>query len=431
MPNVVVVGTQWGDEGKGKVVDLYAERVDIIARFNGGNNAGHTIIVNGEKTILHHIPSGIMHADKTCVIGNGVVMDPEVCLQEIDNLKAKNQLADDNQLKISEQVHLIMPYHRSIDHAREVAKGKSKIGTTGRGIGPCYEDKATRIGIRVGDLVREDIFRQKLKTNVEAKNDYLTKVLNAEPVDYDEILAAYLKFAERLKPYVASVSKLLDDALRAGKTVLFEGAQGALLDLDHGTFPYVTSSCVVSGGAATGSGIGPKYLDEIVGVSKAYTTRVGGGPFPTELDDEVGDKLAEVGKEFGSTTGRKRRCGWWDGVVMRHSRRVNGLTGLTITKLDVLTGIDPLKICVAYKIDGETIEDFPLNLSDLEKCEPIYEEMPGWTENISKVSKIEDLPQAARNYLKRLEEISETPLVFIGVGAERNEAIIVKDVFAK
>jgi adenylosuccinate synthase len=429
MPNVVVVGTQWGDEGKGKVVDLYAGKVDIIARFNGGNNAGHTIIVDGEKTILHHIPSGIMHADKTCVIGNGVVMDPAVILEEIDNLKAKNQLLDDNQLKISEQVHLIMPYHRSIDHAREVAKGKSKIGTTGRGIGPCYEDKATRIGIRVGDLVREDIFRTKLAANVEAKNQYLTRVLSAEPVSFDEILAEFLKYAERLKPYVASVSKLLDDELRAGKTVLFEGAQGALLDIDHGTFPYVTSSCVVAGGAAAGSGVGPKYLEEIVGISKAYTTRVGGGPFPTELDDEVGKKLAEVGKEFGSTTGRQRRCGWWDGVVMRHSRRVNGLTGLTVTKLDVLTGIDPLKICVAYRLDGETIEDFPLNLSDLEKCEPVYEEMPGWTEDISQVRKLEDLPQQARSYLTRLEEISETPLVFIGVGPERNEAIIIKDVF--
>ena len=349
MANVAVVGTQWGDEGKGKIVDLYTERADVVARFQGGNNAGHTLVVGGRKTILHLIPSGILHNRKICIIGNGVVFDPVVFLQEIDELQKGNLFPHDTKLFISEKAHMIMPYHRSLDQAREAKSAGNKIGTTGRGIGPAYEDKVARRGIRVGDLFEEGLFREKLRQNLEETNFLLTQLYGQAPLERDVIAAEYLAFAEKLKSYVADTSMILDDEIKKGKKILFEGAQGSHLDVDHGTYPYVTSSNTVSGNASCGSGIGPNTIHSIVGICKAYTTRVGEGPFPTELKDDIGDHMQKVGQEFGATTGRKRRCGWLDMVLLRHSVRVSGITALAITKLDVLTGLDKLKICIGYK----------------------------------------------------------------------------------
>lgn len=428
MSNIVIVGTQWGDEGKGKLVDLLAEFADIVVRFQGGNNAGHTMVVNGEQFITHLVPSGVLQK-KTCLIGNGMVVDPAVLVEELDNLGSRGIDVGPNILKISEKAHIIMPYHKQIDLAREKMKGDKKIGTTGRGIGPCYEDKATRRGIRFVELIDPDVFREKVNTILEEKNFYLKHYLSAETLDPESIIDQYEDYAERLAPHVVNISIVMNQAVNAGKQILFEGAQGTHLDIDHGTYPYVTSSNTVSGNACCGAGIGPKEITGVIGIVKAYTTRVGKGPFPAELFDETGDAIQKKGVEFGATTGRKRRCGWLDTVLIRNSARLNGLTGLVITKLDVLGGLKSLKICTGYEYKGETILDFPASIKILEACNPVYETLPGWSEDISDIRKIEDLPRNAKNYLSRIEEITETPINIISVGPGRNETIMVNNPF--
>ena len=432
MATVIVVGTQWGDEGKGKIVDIYAQEADVIARFQGGNNAGHTLVVEGEQTILHLIPSGILHNYKTCILGNGMVINPKVLIQEIDELKGRHLLPPDTKLFISEYAHIIMPYHQRLDSARENRKGKSKIGTTGRGIGPAYEDKITRTGIRFCDLLDDDTFREKLDNNIEEKNFYLTEFCREEPVDGEAIYKEYLEYADRLREYAANTSIIIDREIKNGKNILFEGAQGCHLDIDHGTFPFVTSSNTVSGSACCGTGIGPTKVDAVVGICKAYTTRVGEGPFVTELTDETGERIQKVGKEFGATTGRRRRCGWLDMVLVKQSVRVSGITEIALTKLDVLTGIDKLKICVGYKTDHEEFtEHVPSNLKILEQCQPVYEEFDGWTEDITVFRNVEELPVAAKRYIQKLEELAEVSVTLISVGAGRDETIIQKSPFAK
>jgi adenylosuccinate synthase len=426
--NIVIVGTQWGDEGKGKIVDLLSEFSDIVVRFQGGNNAGHTIVVNGEQFISHLVPSGILQK-KTCLLGNGMVVDPEVLVQELDTLEKKGLDVGSDTLKISEKAHIIMPYHKQIDLAREKKKGDKKIGTTGRGIGPCYEDKACRRGIRFVDLIDFQGFTEKIKTILEEKNFYLKHYLSSEPVDPESIIDAYEGYAERLAPHVVNISIVMSQAIKANKQILFEGAQGTHLDIDHGTYPYVTSSNTVSGNACCGAGIGPKEITGVVGIVKAYTTRVGEGPFPTELFDEIGDAIQVKGAEFGATTGRKRRCGWLDSVLLRNSARLNGLTGLAITKLDVLGELEFLNICTAYECNGEIIHDFPASIKILGACKPVLETLPGWSEDISGVRKIDDLPQNAKNYLKRIEELTETPIHIVSVGPGRDETIIVNNPF--
>jgi adenylosuccinate synthase len=430
MANVVVVGTQWGDEGKGKVVDLYAENADVIARYQGGNNAGHTIVVKGERTILHLIPSGILHDNKICIIGNGVVIDPQVIIQELDSLRSRNLLPANTKLFISEKAHLIMPYHRRLDIARESHHLGKKIGTTGRGIGPAYEDKIGRVGIRVCDLLDDEILREKIKSNVEEKNFYLTRRFQEEPVDEKAIYEEYTSYTGRISAYIADTSLIIDREIRQGKKILFEGAQGCHLDIDHGTFPYVTSSNTVAGNACSGTGVGPAAIGAVVGICKAYTTRVGEGPFITELNDDIGAYLQKTGQEFGATTGRKRRCGWLDMVLIRQSVRVSGITGLAITKLDVLTGIGKIQICVGYKTPaGEFIESVPSNLKILSQAEPIYEVMEGWMEDISGARALEDLPQNARRYVERIEALSGVQLFLISVGPGREETIVLKNPF--
>jgi adenylosuccinate synthase len=426
--NIVIVGTQWGDEGKGKIVDLLSEFADIVVRFQGGNNAGHTIVVNGEQFISHLVPSGILQK-KTCLIGNGMVVDPAVLVEELDNLASKGIDVGSDNLKISEKAHIIMPYHKQIDLAREKKKGDKKIGTTGRGIGPCYEDKACRRGIRFVELIDFEGFTEKIKTILEEKNFYLKNYLSSETVDPESIIDQYKVYAERLAPHVVNISVVMNQAIKANQQILFEGAQGTHLDIDHGTYPYVTSSNTISGNACCGSGIGPKEISGVVGIVKAYTTRVGEGPFPTELFDEIGDAIQVKGAEFGATTGRKRRCGWLDSVLLRNSARLNGLTGLAITKLDVLDELESLKICTAYEYNGEIIHDFPASIKVLKDCKPVLETLPGWTEDISDVRKIDDLPQNAKNYLSRIEELTETPLNIISVGPGRDQTIIVNNPF--
>jgi adenylosuccinate synthase len=426
--NIVIVGTQWGDEGKGKIVDLLSEFSDIVVRFQGGNNAGHTIVVDGEQFISHLVPSGILQK-KTCLLGNGMVVDPEVLVQELDNLGKKGIDVGPDTLKISEKAHIIMPYHKQIDLAREKKKADKKIGTTGRGIGPCYEDKACRRGIRFVDLIDFQGFTEKIKTILEEKNFYLKHYLSSETVDPESIIVPYKEYAERLAPHVANISIVMSQGIKANKQILFEGAQGTHLDIDHGTYPYVTSSNTISGNACCGAGIGPKQITGVVGIVKAYTTRVGEGPFPTELFDKVGDAIQVKGAEFGATTGRKRRCGWLDSVLLRNSARLNGLTGLAITKLDVLGGLESLNICTAYECNGEIIHDFPASIKILGACKPVLETLPGWSEDISGVRKIDDLPQNAKNYLKRIEELTETPINIVSVGPGREETIIVKNPF--
>ncbi|OQY16860.1 MAG: adenylosuccinate synthase [Desulfobacterium sp. 4572_20] len=418
MSNVVVVGTQWGDEGKGKVV-----------RFQGGNNAGHTLVVDGKKSIFHVIPSGIFHPDTRCLIGNGVVVDPEVFLEEIKGLFDKGIAINPKRLGVSGRAHLIMPYHKAIDIAREKAKGASRIGTTGRGIGPCYEDKVARAGIRVIDLTDPDILKQKIKANLKEKNFYLANLFGAEPLEYQPIVERYLSIAHELSPFIADVSTELDEAIRRNESILFEGAQGTQLDIDHGTYPYVTSSNPVAANACIGAGIGPKSLDSIVGIVKAYTTRVGAGPFVTELVDETGNYLQEKGQEFGATTGRPRRCGWLDLVVVRYSARINGLTHLAITKLDILTGLDPVNLCVGYEYKGKRLENIPAQLSILDKCSPVYDAMDGWQEDISGARTFKDLPNNAQAYVKRIEDFVDVPVSIISVGSGRNETIVRKNPF--
>ena len=429
MANVIVVGTQWGDEGKGKVVDLLSESADYIVRFQGGNNAGHTLVVEDKKFILHLIPSGILHSDKTCCIGNGVVVDPGVLLGEIENLSSHKVHVSPDNLVISGQAHVIMTYHQAVDNAREHRKGKSKIGTTGRGIGPCYEDKASRAGIRFHELINPKMFTEKLKANLEEKNFYLEKFLGAKPLDYNQIADQYLAYGEQLRPYAGNVSELLDRARRQGKNILFEGAQGTHLDIDHGTYPFVTSSNVVAGGACSGAGMGPTRIDNVIGICKAYTTRVGGGPFPTELEDEVGKHLQEVGVEFGSTTGRPRRCGWLDMVVLKNAARLNGLTSLTITKLDVLSGLEQIRIATSYVHGTSSMENFPNECFTLESCKPSYLDFEGWSEDITTARTFSDLPDKTQSYLRAIEELAEIPLSIVSVGPGREQTIMLKDPF--
>lgn len=428
MANMVIVGTQWGDEGKGKIVDLLAEFADVVVRFQGGNNAGHTMVVAGEQFISHLVPSGILQ-NKRCLIGNGLVVDPVVLTKELDYLAQKGVDVGPERLQISERAQVIMPYHQALDLARERKKGDQKIGTTGRGIGPCYEDKASRHGIRFAELIDPAVFAQKVRQECEEKNFHLKNFLGADPVDPAAIIDSYSPLAERLAPHVTNVSVVLDQAAQSGQQVLFEGAQGTHLDIDHGTYPFVTSSNTVSGNACSGAGVGPKFITGVIGIVKAYTTRVGGGPFPTELFDEVGEQIQKTGAEFGATTGRKRRCGWLDMVLLRNAARLNSLTGLAITKLDVLGGLETLKICTAYDCDGQTLEAFPASLKQLARCQPIYEELPGWGEDISGARTWDDLPPNAQAYLKRLSELLGIPVQIISVGPGREATIVLENPF--
>ncbi|MDM8541906.1 adenylosuccinate synthase [Desulfococcaceae bacterium HSG9] len=429
MSNIVIIGTQWGDEGKGKIVDLLAEYAENVVRFQGGNNAGHTMVVNNRKFISHLVPSGILQG-KSCFIGNGLVVDPAVLIKELDDLESQGFPVSPDKLKISEQAHVIMPYHRRIDHAREKKKGKNKIGTTGRGIGPCYEDKATRRGIRFADLIDPEVFKDKLNNLLEEKNFYLTQYLQSESFESQLILEQYAQYADRLAPYISNVSSSINRRIKSGQNILFEGAQGTYLDIDHGTYPFVTSSNTVAGSACCGAGVGPTAIDSVVGIVKAYTTRVGRGPFPTELFDETGDAIQKKGAEFGATTGRRRRCGWLDAVMLRNSMHLNGVSGTVITKLDVLDGLETLKICTEYQVDGQSMDEFPVSLKVLADCQPQYETLPGWTESTSGVRCFEDLPVNARRYLERIEELTETPVYIVSVGPGREETMIRKNPFS-
>jgi len=421
--NVVVIGTQWGDEGKGKIVDLLTDRAHGVARFQGGNNAGHTLVIDGKKTVLHLIPSGILRENVTCFIGNGVVVSPSALLEEIDML-GKEGIPVAERLRISEASTVIMPHHVALDLAREKARGKSAIGTTGRGIGPAYEDKVARRGLRIGDLLDDNRFEERLRAVMEYHNFALTNYFKVDAVDFQQSLDMGLAAAERIRPMVGDVSGELDQMRKDGKSILFEGAQGTLLDIDHGTYPFVTSSNTSAGAAATGTGVGPRTLDYVLGIVKAYTTRVGAGPFPTELFDEVGDYLGEKGHEFGATTGRKRRCGWFDAVALRRAQQINGMDGLCITKLDVLDGLEKLKICTGYRVNGVVMESTLTNADAFEAAEPVYEEMPGWSESTVGIKSEKDLPQNAHNYLKRLEQLVGVPIAIISTGPDRAETII-------
>jgi adenylosuccinate synthase len=425
MPAIVLLGAQWGDEGKGKATDLLGDRVDYVVRYQGGNNAGHTVVIGDQKYALHLLPSGILSPNVIPVIGNGVVIDPAVLLTEIKGLNERG--IDTSKLKISTNAHLITPYHRTIDKVSERFLGKSKIGTTGRGIGPAYADKINRIGIRVQDLFDPSILRQKIEAALHDKNQILIKVFNRKGITVDEVFDEYLGYAQILKPYVVDTALLLDQALKAGKNVLLEGSQGTLLDVDHGTYPFVTSSNPTAGGASTGSGIGPTKITRVIGILKAYTTRVGSGPFPTELFDEDGDALRKIGGEVGVTTGRNRRCGWFDAPIARYAVRVNGLTDFFLTKLDVLTGWEKIPVCVAYEVDGVRVDELPASQTDFHHAKPIYEYLPGWKESISKAKTVADLPKNAQEYVKFLEKVSGAPISAIGVGPGRDETIVVRD----
>jgi adenylosuccinate synthase len=425
MPAIVLLGAQWGDEGKGKATDILGDRVKYVVRYQGGNNAGHTVVIGDQKYALHLLPSGILTPTCIPVIGNGVVIDPAVLLEEIRGLNERG--VDTSNLKISTNAHLITPYHRTIDKVSERFLGKAKIGTTGRGIGPAYADKINRIGIRVQDLFDTSILRQKIEGALKDKNQVLVKVFNRKGLEIDEILKEYLEYAEILKPYVTDTSLLLNQALERGENILLEGSQGTLLDVDHGTYPFVTSSNPTAGGASTGSGIGPTKISRVIGIVKAYTTRVGSGPFPTELFDEDGEKLRSIGGEVGVTTGRARRCGWYDAPIARYAVRINGLTDFFLTKLDVLTGWEKIPVCVAYEIDGRRVEELPASQSDFHHAKPIYEFLPGWIEDISTARKLSDLPVNAQGYIKFLEKISGAPISAVGVGPGRDETILVRD----
>ncbi len=425
MPGIVIVGVQWGDEGKGKATDLLGERTDWVVKFNGGNNAGHTVVVGNEKYALHLLPSGILSPGVTPVIGNGVVIDLEVLFSELEALGARG--IDVSRLKVSANAHLITQYHRTLDKVTERFLGKRMIGTTGRGIGPAYADKINRVGIRVQDLFDENILRQKVEGALDQKNHLLVKVFNRRSITVDEIVEDLLSYAERLRPMVADTGHLLDEALRRGEVVVFEGGQATMLDVDHGTYPFVTSSSATAGGASTGSGVGPGALDRIVGIVKAYTTRVGSGPFPTELFDEQGDWLRSRGFEFGTTTGRPRRVGWYDGPITRYATRVNGITDLVLTKLDILTGLEQIPVCVAYDVDGERFDEVPVNQTDFHHATPILEYFPGWSEDISVARTFDDLPKNAQDYVLALEAMSNTRISVIGVGPERDQVVVRHD----
>jgi len=427
--NVVVLGSQWGDEGKGKIVDLLTDRAAAVVRFQGGHNAGHTLVIGEEKTVLHLIPSGILRDNVMCLIGNGVVLSPSALFKELKMLEDRGIPASER-LKISEACPMIMPYHVALDQAREVARGKKAIGTTGRGIGPAYEDKVSRRGIRVGDLLDSKVFADKLKEVMEYHNYSLKEYYKADTVDYQQVLDETLAFGEKMIPMIADIPGMLYSLRKQGNSIMFEGAQGTLLDIDQGTYPYVTSSNTTAGGACTGSGIGPKDLDYILGITKAYTTRVGAGPFPTELFDDVGQYLGEKGHEFGATTGRSRRCGWFDGVAMRRAAQVNSITGLCITKLDVLDGLETIKICTGYEFKGQILDLPPVGADAFEQCKPIYESMPGWSEETVGARDLDKLPQAARNYLDKLAEVVGVPVDIVSTGPERDETIVLQHPFS-
>ena len=423
MSSCVVVGIQWGDEGKGKIVDLLAEKSDCVARFQGGNNAGHTVVFSGKSYFLHLLPSGILHEGKKNIIGNGVVVDPKILLEEIDGLKAKGFFKDDSQLLISENAHVIMPYHRAQDVARENRQGEVKIGTTGRGIGPAYADKIARLGIRLGDLLDEEKLKKKLSPILEEKNFILTHYFKEKAFDLSALVAEYVHLGKRLKPYFGDTSIYLNEALDQNKKVLFEGAQGVLLDIDHGTYPFVTSSNTVAGTVCSGLGVGPQRIEQILGVLKAYTTRVGTGPFPTELKDETGDYLQKKGHEFGTTTGRRRRCGWIDLVGLKYAIRVSGISSLAMMKLDVLSGLSHIKLCTAYKYKGKTLSSYPSDSGVLEQCEPVYETMSGWEEDLSTIRQYEKLPATAKKYIETIEAMLQAPVSMISLGASREMTI--------
>jgi len=425
LANVIVIGAQWGDEGKGKITDLLSRSADVVVRYQGGVNAGHTIVVQGQTFKLHLIPSGILYPDTECIIGCGTVIDPQVLIKELEQLEKLN-ISTAN-LLISQTAHVTMPYHRLIDQASEERRGTHKIGTTGRGIGPTYADKSERIGIRVLDLMNPDELRDQLEWTINYKNVILEKLYNLPPLDPQVVIEEYLGYAERLRPFVVDTSLKIYDAVLRRRNILFEGAQGTLLDLDHGTYPYVTSSNPVAGGACVGSGLGPTMIDRVIGVSKAYTTRVGEGPFPTELDGKIGELLCDRGAEFGTTTGRKRRCGWFDAVIGRYAVRINGMDCIAITKLDVLDELEEINVCVAYEIDGERCEHFPTNARQFARCRPIYKTLPGWQVSTSHCRKLEDLPQQALDYLKFLAELMEVPIAIVSLGASRDQTIIVED----
>ena len=422
---VVVVGTQWGDEGKGKITDYLAQQADIVARYQGGNNAGHTLVVDGKKFALRLIPSGVLNPNTINVIGNGIVFDPQGFLEEVEMLKKDN--IDTSNIKISDRAHIVFPYHKELDALAEEARGDNKIGTTKKGIGPCYMDKTERSGIRICDLMDKDVFAKKLKLQVDAKNKLVQGVYGKEAMfDFETIYNEYLGYAEKIRNHVADTSVIVYDAIKAGKKVLFEGAQGTLLDLDLGTYPFVTSSHPISGGFAVGAGVGPNMIKDVVGIVKAYTTRVGEGPFVTELDNEIGEEIRIKGREFGTVTGRSRRCGWFDAVIVRYAARVNGLTSISLMLLDVLTGFDKIQVCTAYKMGDKIIKDFPASLEDLAKCEPIYEEFDGWDESVAEARSYEELHPNARKYLERIEELTQTRISIVSVGPRRDQTMRVK-----
>ena len=432
MANVIIVGTQWGDEGKGKIVDLLTEYADCVVRFQGGNNAGHTLVVDGKQYVFHLIPSGILYENKHCFIGNGVVLDPEVLLAEIKELAGHGLPVTPARLMISERAHLIMPYHKLLDAGSEakLATGR-KIGTTGRGIGPCYGDKVLRRGIKLGDMLDRELFRELLRENLAEKEFLLNKCYGIEPPKLESVYDEFMGYAEQLAPFVGNVSLALDRHRREKRHILFEGAQGTQLDIDHGTYPFVTSSNTVAGNACTGSGFGPAHIDAVIGILKAYTTRVGEGPFPTELFDDTGEELQRKGGEFGATTGRKRRCGWLDGVIAREAVRLNGITDLAITKLDVLSGQQELKMATSYNCGDTTLEAMPNNGKDFSRLSPVYEKLAGWSEEISHARHIDDLPAKARAYVKRIEEFTETPACILSVGPGREQTMLLSNPFTR
>jgi len=427
MSSIVVVGTQWGDEGKGKITDFLAEQADVIARFSGGNNAGHTIKFGGETYKLHLVPSGIFYKEKLAVIGNGVVIDPVALLKELDGLNERG-ISTDN-LRISNRAQVILPYHIKQDEYEEERRGDNKIGTTKKGIGPAYVDKAQRIGIRVADLLDKETFEKLLKENIEYKSAYFKGMFDKVCPSFEEIFETYYAAGQRLAEFVTDTAKVLDDAFVAEEKVLFEGAQGVMLDIDHGTYPFVTSSNPVAGNVTVGGGVGPTFVSKVIGVCKAYTSRVGDGPFPTELFDEDGDHIREVGREYGTTTGRPRRVGWFDSVVLRHSRRASGITDLSINSIDVLTGLKEVKICTAYELDGKEIIEYPANLKDLQRCKPIFETLPGWTEDITSCRSLEELPMNARRYLERISELCDVQISIFSVGPDRNQTNLLKSLW--
>ena len=425
MPALVLVGAQWGDEGKGKVTDVLGGAVDYVVRYQGGNNAGHTVVLGTESYALHLIPSGVLRPDCVPVIGNGVVVDPKVLLEEMDGLAARG--IDCGRLLLSADAHLIMPHHRALDRVTERYLGAAQIGTTGRGIGPCYGDKVARVGIRVQDLLDPGIFRKKLELTLREKNQVLSKVYNRRAIDIDDVVVEYEGYAERLCPHIADTSLILARALDRGETVLLEGSQGTLLDVDHGTYPFVTSSSPTAGGASAGSGIGPTRISRVIGIAKAYTTRVGAGPFPTELHDDVGERLRSVGEEYGVTTGRARRTGWLDLVILRYAVRVNGLTDLFLTKLDVLSGLDRVPVCTGYRVNGMEATEMPMTQTDFHHAVPIYEDLPGWSEDISAARSIDDLPRAAQGYIRLIEQVCQCPVSAVGTGADRDQTLVLRD----